>query len=163
MDDGNPDIYAMVEEQDMTIMEAAEVAGIAGPKAYKLFWAGEVEHNPELRIKIKDRAKLAARIVKERDEDKTRWERLQVRTGLSRAELEELYEESKGEPPKRLRGLMHDPDEEETPTPRKAKKNGGKTKAKAVEPDEDEDEDEDEDDEDEAPAKRPARRAKARK
>jgi hypothetical protein len=165
MDDGNPDIYSMVHDQDMTIVEAAEVAGIAAPKGYKLYWAGEVEHNPELRIKIKDRAKLAARIVRERDVDKTRWERLQVRTGLSRAELEELYEESKGEPPKKLRGFAAD-DEDEAPAPRKSKANGGKSKAKAAPEPEDEDEDdEDEDDEDEeeVPKSRSARRAKARK
>lgn len=161
---GKPDIYALCEEHDITPTEAAEMAGIAESTAYQLWWRQEVEHNPELKVKPavkKDRAKLGAYIVKMRtdgeDGVKLRWERLSHRTGLSVAELKEVYEEYTGESATRLRGGKSE-DEDESP---KAKRNGNKAstrKAKAAPVDDEED---DEDVEEEAP--RPKRRAKARR
>lgn len=162
---GNPDIYLYCQENDCTIDEAAEAYGISGLKAWRLSIVQEVEHNPELKVNPrikKDRAKLGAVVVKMRDEEKLRWERVQARTGMSKAELMELYEETTGEEPRRLRGGVAE-EEDEAPAPKakrgaaaKAKPAG--RKAKVVEP-----EDEDDEGEDEAPAARPARRAKARK
>lgn len=160
-DNEQPDIYLFCQENECSIDEAAEAYGISGLKAWRLSIFQEVEHNPELKVSPrvkKDRAKLGAEVVRLRDEEKLRWERVQARTGMSKAELMELYEETTGEEPKRLRGgPAEEEDEVPAPKPKRgaAAKPAGR-KAKAAAPVEDED------DEDEAPA-RPARRAKARK
>jgi hypothetical protein len=178
-EDGNPDIYVLVNEQGLSILDACEKAGVSPSKGHKLLYDQEVEHNPDLEINPKqNRDKLARLLYKLRKDENARWERLRARLNheLSIADIRELVKEgaeAAGEDGDEFIGKKanaRDSDEDdEAEAKTKTKKRTKKAAAKPPpdeedEDEEDEDEDEDEDEEEEQPtAKRPRTRSRSRK
>lgn len=139
---GNPDIFVLVNEQGLTMKQAQEKAGVSWPKAHKLLWAQEVEHDPSLKISTKQsEEKLGAKLASLREAG-VRWERLVARTGLPKTKLMELVAKATGVEPDELKRARKAAAEGEDPKAaaktKKSKK--GTASAKAAAPVDEEDE-----------------------
>lgn len=149
--EGNPDIYVLRTEREMSMKEAAEFGGVSFPEAHRLLYKQEVEHDPSLKINAKQDSKKLGAKLSELKNSGVRWERLMARTGLSRVRIAELIAEATGvevDELKRKRTAKDNGDAPEAAKTTRARK--GSVKAKPEPPvDEVEDEDEDEDIEDE--------------
>jgi hypothetical protein len=133
-ENGDPDVLTMIDDQEMSWDEIQEAADITRGEAHRLLWEQEVEDDPSLKINLTG-AKLAARIVKERDENKVRWERLAIWTGMSKAALVEIYEDTTGNSAKRARSAngASAEVEEEAPAPKRGRRSGRKATEEVTE------------------------------
>jgi hypothetical protein len=178
-ENGDPDIYTLVNEREMSIIQACETADVGIAKGHRLLWAQEVMHNPDLEISTKGpRERLAKKLYRERTVNKVRWERLVARTGLTKKDVMDLIREGaelEGDDPdavisRKANALSAEEAAEKAKKGKKAKKalaESGPDDEDEDEDDEDledEDEDEDDEDEDEAPVAVKSRpRGKARR
>lgn len=163
--DGNVDIFVLVNDQGMSMIEAAEATELSIAEVHRLLWAQEVEHDPSLEIDANQDEKRLGRVLAEERNNGVRWERLMARSGLSKARIMELVAANNGVEPDDLKRPMgaREEDEEESeeeakPARKTSRKTSRKAAAKTVEPDEEEESDEEE----AAPAARRPRRRKAR-
>lgn len=151
-DGKTPDIFVLVNEQKMTMKQATEAANVSWPKAHKLLWAQEVEHDPSLKISTKQsEEKLGAKLASFREQG-VRWERLAARTGLPKTKLMELVAKATGVEPdelKRARKAAAEGEDPKAAAKTKKSRKGTASKAATAPVDEEDAEVTDEDVEDE--------------